>query len=403
MGARLQAPRRFAVVLAILVLIMVACTSQATQSKEAIPSTIPEPSTSLAPTPTSTPGGPAANSWRLIPAAPISSRVGHSAVWDGAELLIWGGLDSSVFDEDQPSGAAYQPDTDDWRVLPEAPMPRRSQHVATFTGREMLIWGGLNVRGEPVGDGAAYDPASDSWRTIPTAPLAGGASYVAAWSGDEWFIVDAGDESDPDDPTGEAAAYDPQTDSWRKLAAAPVEGGWAAMAVWTGDALVIIRLKNHGRPSGGVQYDPVADAWTAIPPNHDLGIWTFPFATWTGEEILVTRDAARTSAGLIDEPAAWRYEPAEMVWLPASDPPEDLPYGVPGVGGGAVTYYAPGGGQGWAYVVSEDHWSPLPTINDRSREGWSTTWAGDALLVWGGSGGHGGEAPGDGVVLEMSE
>lgn len=48
---------------------------------------------------------------------PLSSRVDHSAVWTGDEMIVWGGSvagGAPGFDD----GAAYYPTSDSWRELP---------------------------------------------------------------------------------------------------------------------------------------------------------------------------------------------------------------------------------------------------------------------------------------------
>jgi hypothetical protein len=43
---------------------------------------------------------------------------------------------------DQPMGATYDPATGTWRDLAEPPLSPRRDHVAVWTGDELLIWGG---------------------------------------------------------------------------------------------------------------------------------------------------------------------------------------------------------------------------------------------------------------------
>src|SRR5690349_264885 len=99
-------------------------------------------------------------------AAPVSGqsspsrREGHTAVWTGTEMLVWGGSGErgALWD-----GARYDPRTDAWKAMSTvgAPSPR-SGHVAFWAGREMLIWGGQ--RGARfLSDGARYDPGADTW------------------------------------------------------------------------------------------------------------------------------------------------------------------------------------------------------------------------------------------------
>src|SRR5438309_2361348 len=83
------------------------------------------------------PSGPG---WHRLPASPLTGRTGHSAVWTGQEMVIWGGSRGNRALSD---GAAWAPGVGRWRPLPPAPIGGRWGHVAAWTGQEMLVWGGF--------------------------------------------------------------------------------------------------------------------------------------------------------------------------------------------------------------------------------------------------------------------
>ena len=82
-------------------------------------------------TPTSTFGAP-------------TPRVGASAVWTGTEMIVWGGKE---FD-DYPyldSGGRYDPASDLWLPISRVAGARaRIGHTAVWTGTEMIVWGGFD-------------------------------------------------------------------------------------------------------------------------------------------------------------------------------------------------------------------------------------------------------------------
>jgi hypothetical protein len=59
------------------------------------------------------PGRAAAEGWRRLAAAPLSPRVGHSAVWSGSQLLLWGGRvpggGAKADGRPRVAGLAYRP------------------------------------------------------------------------------------------------------------------------------------------------------------------------------------------------------------------------------------------------------------------------------------------------------
>ncbi|HET6210781.1 MAG TPA: hypothetical protein VFD94_10385 [Jatrophihabitans sp.] len=127
---------------------------------------------------------PATRTWRSLPPMPIR-REGATALWDGSEVLVLGG--SAVAGgagATLASGVAYNPTTNSWRSLPAMPFSR-NYFAAVWTGRQVLVWGGFS--GRPAAtippNGEAYDPSTNSWSAMPAAPLPGRANPVAAWTG----------------------------------------------------------------------------------------------------------------------------------------------------------------------------------------------------------------------------
>src|SRR5207253_4442205 len=74
--------------------------------------------------------------------APIA-RTGHTAVWTGSEMIVWGGSNNNIGSLN--TGGRYNPNTDGWIATSTANAPlARNAHVAVWTGSEMIVWGGQN-------------------------------------------------------------------------------------------------------------------------------------------------------------------------------------------------------------------------------------------------------------------
>ena len=162
---------------------------------------------------------------------------GHSAIWTGTEMLIWGGLYDGVGDPAPTNrGWTYNPSSDAWditgpeptvddsfRLLPDdtAPTPR-SGHDAVWIGSEMIVWGGVDASGNPVGDGGRYDPATDTWQPVAVVDaLAPAPVTEALWTGIEMLAWNGGrtfTQGQASDPMRRVylRGYDPLTDSWRR-------------------------------------------------------------------------------------------------------------------------------------------------------------------------------------------
>ena len=74
-----------------------------------------------------------------------SARSGHSAIWDGQRLIVWGGNAGSGTPNYVNTGGLYDPVADQWTAISSigAPDPR-SGHSSVWTGSQMIIWGGAN-------------------------------------------------------------------------------------------------------------------------------------------------------------------------------------------------------------------------------------------------------------------
>ncbi len=78
-------------------------------------------------------------------------------------------------------GAAFDPVTRSWRKLPAAPLSSRYDARAFWTGREMIVFGGISLEGDVLGDGAAWDPAANRWRA--SRPRRSGPATARSWPG----------------------------------------------------------------------------------------------------------------------------------------------------------------------------------------------------------------------------
>ncbi|MDP8956269.1 MAG: hypothetical protein M3N24_04830 [Actinomycetota bacterium] len=150
---------------------------------------------------------PVRRSWRLLPKAPISPRAPRY-VWTGREFIVWG--TSVRMTTPHRYGAAYDPSTNSWRKIADAPI-ELTDATAVWTGQEMIVFGATldqnNSSDTENAIGAAYDPESDTWRPLPDSSLSPQAS-TAVWRGREMVAWDY---------EGRSEAYDPAENRWRGL------------------------------------------------------------------------------------------------------------------------------------------------------------------------------------------
>ncbi len=323
--------------------------------------------------------------WRGMRSPPIGGRAGHSVTWTGTEMIAWGGVESArdVRPFVPANGAAYDPAANRWRKIPAAPIKGREFPIAAWTGDELLVWGGRQGS-RSLGDGAAYDPAANRWRTLPPAPLDpvpatgedAGTLAVGGLVGDRLVVV----------TTTGAAAYDPTTDRWTSLAPAPLRSGWRTAAVAGGRVVVTAFGDGATGDVEGAILDPVTGAWTAI---------TVPLT------ILESGVAIVAAGDIVVVPAVGKaLDPVAGSW---SDVPKCEGAGYDAVWTGRYLL-----GIRAAYDVETGTCLDLPPAPRRAapfddsagREYSAAAWTGDAYLTW--SGGTGGDivwVPNDGAVF----
>jgi len=114
-----------------------------------------------------------------------SARRGHTSIWSGKEMIVWGGEDGSALN----TGGRYLPDSDNWVSTSVTGAPSaRQDHTAVWTGTHMLIWGGLEGGGD-CNTGARYSPPVNKWWPIATASAPTPRyDHNAVWTGSEMLI-----------------------------------------------------------------------------------------------------------------------------------------------------------------------------------------------------------------------
>jgi hypothetical protein len=214
---------------------------------------------------------------------PPETRYGHTAVWTGSEMIVWGGQNGGV-----PSvlntGGRYNPISDNWVTSSTTNAPEaRDLHTAVWTGSEMIVWGGLGSIS--LNTGGRYNPNTDSW-TATSTTNAPDARYLhtAVWTGSEMIVW--GGLTGVSSSTG--GRYNPSTDGWTatSLTNAP-SGRFDSTAVWTGSEMIVWGGAAPSPLNDGGRYNPDADGWTATNTSNAPSARSDHTAVWTGSEMIV--------------------------------------------------------------------------------------------------------------------
>ena len=319
-----------------------------------------------------------------------SARSGHTAVWTGTEMIVWGGLgaDGSVLS----SGGRYNPATDAW--VPTATGPGvaepRYLHTAVWTGSEMIIWGGYN--GASLNTGGRYDPWTDRW--TPTAAGANVPSmrehHTAVWTGTTMIVWGGWTGSGYQNSGGR---YTPSTDTWTPTSTA---GGPSPRsvhtAVWTGTEMIVWGGSDGTYLATGGRYDPLANSWRTTPDGPGVPAARFyHIAVWTGTEMIVW--GGSSDGNVVN--SGGRFNPVTDSWAATStgtNVPEPR-YQPPAVWTGTQMIVWGGGDNngffntGGRYDPASDSWTATSTGPNlpEARGDLQAVWSGTEMIVWGGT------------------
>jgi N-acetylneuraminic acid mutarotase len=347
--------------------------------------------------PSTTPARPSVSSsagpgWELLPAAPIESRRSHVGIWIGTEMLVWGGGNEGSEPDLLADGGRYSPSARRWRSIPKAPIPGRARPSTVWTGNELVVWGGGAYEGT-FGDGAAYNRTRDSWRTLADSPLSNRVATATVWTGQEMIIW--GGLSGERPPEEDGAAYDPAADRWRMLPRSPLSRRAYPSAVWTGRQMLIWggldfpRVGTGRYLADGASYDPKTNKWTVL-SSAPLRRRAAALAVWTGEEMLIWGGWDSGEYHSLKDGAA--YRPATGSWRRLPHFPlasrSDAAAAWTGtewiIWGGDVPNSHSGFADGAALSPNDSSWRILPAAPLLPRRAHSVVWTGADILVWGG-------------------
>lgn len=194
---------------------------------------------------------PATDSWNAIAlsGAP-SARFSHTAIWTGTEMIVWGGDPGGGLGFTN-TGGRFRPSTGDWRPVSTVNAPlARIGHTAVWTGKEMIVWGGTADGVTALNDGALYDPATDTWHPMQNAPIAR-TGHDAIWTGTE-MIIWGGDNT-----AISGAAYNPAHNTWRMISSVGAPTARVGQtAIWTGNEMIVWGGNDGTLTNTGRRYTP---------------------------------------------------------------------------------------------------------------------------------------------------
>jgi len=330
---------------------------------------------------------------------PVPPRTGHTAVWTGSVMIVWGGLSGSI---PLGTGFKYDPATDISTPIATAGAPSaRSGHTSVFISGRMIVWGGRSGN-TALGTGAIYRALTDTWlgTTSPVDAPSPRWGHTAVASSISEIIVWGGSSGGTVLDTG--ARFNMTANTWFPM---PQSGSPAARAghtaIWTGFEMIVWGgLGPGGRLADGARYSP-GGSWIALPSAGAPTARDEHAATWTDDLMLVW--GGRTNQGVTNTGAAWSLSTNAWSTLSAVDAPvarslhtavwDGVSMLIWGGHDPGVSAFNSGG----SYDPQTDSWTPLATAGaPAARAQHTALWTGELMVAWGGADAFGGQYGGGG-------
>ena len=328
--------------------------------------------------------------WHRLPDPPLEPRAGAVIAWTGAELIVVGGdigppcppnascVGPKHYARD---GARYDPADRRWTPMSDAPADvPASAPSALVSGRLYLLAREALL---------AYDASTDAWSRVRTPARLDGQLVADG----PRLVVTSGSDEDGVTPD---RVYDTRTGQWSTLADDPIEPAFDRVlpAIPGGLVLTAKELVDNPGADGpslvqAARFDEERQTWTRLPDSDQLGGWAW---TWTGRR-LVDPTLGGGDGGEVGNygrmiPMGGMLDPATGHWSRLPHAPKDGTGGWPVValGGRFIAL------DGWTYDDETESWARVPRPKGAPDQPGAAIWAGDRLVVFGGTdfrSGHG--------------
>ena len=310
-------------------------------------------------------------------------RAYHTAVWTGAEMIVWGGAHGVDY---LNTGGRYSPSTDSWVATTTRGAPTaRSDHTAVWTGIEMIVWGGVGGGGLAFKSGGRYNPITDSWIATRSPNRSRERfRHTAVWTGSE-MIIWGGTNGGLGEYFKDGARYNPSTDTWAGLPKPPytLVARILHTAVWTGSEMIIWGGYNGSGLNTGGRYNPITNSWVLTTLTGAPDARSDQTAVWTGSEMIVWGGSGALNTG-------GRYDPTTDSWSTTTTtgaPDGRALHTAVWTGTEMIIWGGSILNTGGRYNPNTDNWVATTTADAPARrQSHTAVWTDSEMIVWGGIG-----------------
>jgi N-acetylneuraminic acid mutarotase len=171
---------------------------------------------------------------------------------------------------------SYDPRTNSWSRLADAPLARYENASAVLNGKLYLIGGRDGQSAALTSDVQVYDPKTNRWSAAATYPSGLGVINEACGAiASKLYCAGGLNQLTISD---QSYVYDPQTNTWSPIASLPIPVWDMAYTAANGTLLTSggITAGEDGNPfaatNQGFAYDPKTNTWTALPDADQAGL-----------------------------------------------------------------------------------------------------------------------------------
>ncbi len=262
----------------------------------------------------------ATNTWTTMSTTNAPSvRLGHSAVWDGTYMIVWGGATASNLHTALSDGAMYNPALNTWTTMAGTPPSSRCYPGAVYTGSDMLVWGGYDWATSDKNDGFKFNSGTNTWSAAiqtTNAPVARDTFMMCRAGGN---IVVFGGENYSAAALNSGAIYNVAGNSWTTISSTGVP---SARECWRNYAYNGSQIFLFGGDDvtnaldGGYLFDPVTNSWTTVSSTGAPSARTYHAVVWNGVQFMVWGGANKTKTATAGYNDGFYYDPVGDKWWP---------------------------------------------------------------------------------------
>lgn len=314
---------------------------------------------------------------------PTSRRRGPILVAAAAVVALIAGLVWAAAvrgpDDEVPAGPDRGGLPAEWVAVAPSPLSPRTNVVVAWTGAHVLVVGGdealcpppaalCGASGRGFTDGALYDPRTDTWTRIADAPAPITAGETATVPGTVYVLTTA-PLGQPGEPTKALYSYSIYEDEWERIMLPSDADNWGLEAI--GTTVVLYSGDDEFQREADYILDPETGTWAAL-PDDPLPLSFGRRMTWNGTELFLFAHE------LVDNPGADGLPPTLLAAYSFDDTSwrrlaDTANVGVgPLVEGDDLIWVNPQFGcgdgrdaclpRGWVIDTSSETWDTLPSL-----------------------------------------